>query len=164
MGAWYRPYWVWFWKSSVCFPHAMFSKNPIGIHSEWDCYKLASACVAKLPSTASCSWWWLCYMSKRIIWTSARVVRPTSIESCSWWCLCYMSTCIIWTSTCVAKLTSSVSCSWWWLCWNVLESLWSPFGISKKIEHFFGCGPCWLCFCLDRVLKKQFLKVLCSFF
>ena len=49
-------------------------------------------------SSASWSWWWLCYMSKRIIWTSACVAKPMSSVSCSWWWLCYMSKSIIWTS------------------------------------------------------------------
>ena len=31
-------------------------------------------------------WWWLCYMSKRIIWTSACVAKPIS-ASCSWRCI-----------------------------------------------------------------------------
>ena len=102
-------------------------------------------------SSASCSWWWLCYMSKCIIWTSVCAAKPMSSVSCSWLWLFYMSKCItktnagaakpiscasctlrllwfmskciIWTSACVAKLRSSASCSWWWLCWVYLGSI-----------------------------------------
>ena len=35
-------------------------------------------------------WWWLCYMLKRIIWTSACFAKPTSSAFCSWWWLCYV--------------------------------------------------------------------------
>lgn len=40
---------------------------------------------------------------------------------------------------------------------KVLESL-------CMIELDFGCGPFWLCFCLNRVLREQMLKVLSIFF
>ena len=80
--------------------------------------KITKSSSAAGLSSAYCSWWWLCYMSKRIIWTSACVAKPASSASCSWWWLRYMSKRIIWTSACVAKPTSSASCSWWWLCQN----------------------------------------------
>ena len=34
----------------------------------------------------------------------------------------------------------------------------------KKIELDFGYGLCWRSFCLNRVLKEQFVKVLAIFF
>ena len=34
----------------------------------------------------------------------------------------------------------------------------------KKIELHFGCGPCWLSFCPNRVLEEQFLTTLPVFF
>ena len=60
--------------------------------------------VAKLTSSASCSWWWLCYMSKHTFWSSACVAKPRSSASCSWWWLCYMSKRTLCTSACVLNI------------------------------------------------------------
>lgn len=35
------------------------------------------------------SWWLLCYVSKRTLWTNVCVAKPTSSVSCIWWRLCY---------------------------------------------------------------------------
>ena len=66
----------------------------------WDIKKSSSAAGRtrrRLGNTSTCPYgafrnitWWLCYMSKRTIWTSARVAKPTSSGSCSWWWLCYI--------------------------------------------------------------------------
>ena len=33
----------------------------------------------------------------------------------------------------------------------------------EKIGFDFGCGLCWSCFCLQSVLKEQFLKITLTF-
>ena len=42
---------------------------------------------AKPTSCASCSWWWLCWTSKRTFNDSACVAKPTLCASCTWWWL-----------------------------------------------------------------------------
>ena len=46
-------------------------------------YLWTSACVARLTSAASCSWWWLCYMLKHacgqvLVLPGWRLVRPAA--------------------------------------------------------------------------------------
>ena len=74
-------------------------------------------------------------MLKCTIWTSACVAKPMSSASCSWWWLCYMSKCNMWTSAGVAKLTSSGSCSWWQLCYKLPPPP-KKYGIDS-VKHFY---------------------------
>ena len=47
--------------------------------------------------------------------------------------------------------------------YDCVESLWSILISGEKIGFDFGCGLCWSCFCLQSVLKEQFLKILLTF-
>ena len=40
-------------------------------------------CFDKVTSSVSCSWWWLCFMPKCTLWTSADIAKPTSSVSCT---------------------------------------------------------------------------------
>ena len=100
-------------------------------------------------SSASCSWWWLCYMLKHIIWTSACISKLMSSASCSWWWLCYILKRIIWTSACVAKPMSNASCSWWWLCYMLKHIKWTSACLAKSMSSAF-CS-----WSIDRKFKKH---------
>ena len=121
-----------------------------------------SACIVKPTSSASCSWWWLCYMSERTIWTSACVVKPTSSSSCSWWWLCYMLKRTIRTSACVAKSTYSVSCNWWWLCYMPKRTIWTSACVAKPTSSA-SCSWRWLCFIVWLYILRTNQLIQCFF-
>ena len=88
------------------------AENDFVIHQN---ARLAGAFVAKSMSSAFCSWWWLCYMSKRTCWQmlvlpSRCLVGPAADDHF------FMSRNHVCTDAWVAKSVSSASSSWWWLC------------------------------------------------
>ena len=76
--------WLWTWVqlqslTSTCVFYKMMTLLYVRIHG-WAC-----AFVTKLMSSASCSWWWPCYMLKRtnghvLVLPSWHLVRPAADE------------------------------------------------------------------------------------